>query len=118
MCSFFNLWFNPTKKEKGILLLEFNTDAYQELLMNLNKTNKPIILLNRRRSAIWNKESLKTLKKFTNCKILDHKKFLNSKDKKDLSQLKKKYLQNLQNLWKNEEFFISLFSKSNISFGI
>ena len=116
MCTFFNLWFNPTKKEKGILLLEFNTDAYQELLMNLNKTNKPIILLNRRRSAIWNKESLKTLKKYTNCKILDHKKFLNSKDKKDLSQLKKKYLQNLQNLWKNEEFFISLFSKSNISF--
>ena len=115
-CSFFNLWFNPIKKEKGILLLEFNTDAYQDLLMNLNKTNKPIILLNRRRSAIWNKESLKILKKYTNCKILDHKKFLNSKDKKDLSHLKKKYLQNLQNLWENEEFFIRLFSKSNISF--
>ena len=116
MCSFFNLWFNPTKKEKGILLLEFNPDAYQELLMNLNKTNKPIILLNRRRSAIWNKESLKILKKYTNCKILNYKKLLNSKDKKDLSLLKKKYQQNLQNLWKNEEFFTNLFSKSNISF--
>ena len=84
--------------------------------MNLNKTNKPIILLNRRRSAIWNKESLKILKKYTNCKILNYKKLLNSKDKKDLSLLKKKYQQNLQNLWKNEEFFTNLFSKSNISF--
>ena len=116
LCSFFNLWFNPTQKEKGILLLEFNPDAYQELLMNLNKTNKPIILLNRRRSAIWNKASLKILKKCTNCKILNYKKFLNSKDKKDLTQLKKKYIQNLQNLWENEEFFTDMFSKSNISF--
>ena len=116
ICSFFNLWFNPTKNEKGILLLEFNPAAYKELFMNLNKTNKPIILLNRRRSAIWNKESLKILKKYTNCKILNYKKLLNSKDKKDLSRLKIKYQQNLQNLWKNEEFFANLFSKSGISF--
>jgi hypothetical protein len=84
--------------------------------VNLNKTGKPIILLNRRRSAIWNKESLKILKKCANCKILNYQKFLNPKDKKDLSQLKKKYQQNLQNLWKNEEFFKNLFSKSGISF--
>jgi len=116
MCSFFNLWFKPTKNEKAILLLEFNPAAYQELFMNLNKTNKPIILLNRRRSAIWNKESLKILKKYTNCKILNYKKLLNSKDKKDLSQLKIKYQQSLQNLWKNEEIFTNLFSKSDISF--
>ena len=38
ICYFFNLWFNPTKQEKGILLLEFNPDAYHELLMNLDKT--------------------------------------------------------------------------------
>ena len=116
VCYFFNLWFKPTKQEKGILLLEFNPDVYQELLVNLNKTGKPIILLNRRRSAIWNKESLKILKKCANCKILNYQKFLNPKDKKDLSQLKKKYQQNLQNLWKNEEFFKNLFSKSGISF--
>ena len=116
ICYFFNLWFNPTKQEKGILLLEFNPDAYHELLMNLDKTDRPIVLLNRRRSAVWNKESLKTLKKYNNCKILNYKKLLNSKDKKDLSELKKKYQQSMQNLWKNEEFFQGLFSKSGISF--
>ena len=116
ICSFFNLWFNPQKQEKGILLLEFNPAVYDELLTNLNNAGIPIILLNRRRSAIWNKESLKILKKCTNCKILNDKKLLNLKDKRDLSKLKKRYQLNLQNLWKNEEFFQSMFSKSGISF--
>jgi len=116
LCYFFNLWSNPAKQEKGILLLEFNPDAYHKLLVNLDKTGRPIILLNRRRSAVWNKESLKILKKHTNCKILNYRKLLNSKDKRDLSQLKEKYQQNLQNMWKNEEFFQGLFSKSGISF--
>ena len=116
LCNLFNLWFDVTNKKKGILLLEFNPDAYKELLINLNKTNKPIILLNRRRSAIWNKESLKILKMCNNCKILNYKKFLNSKDKKYLSQLKKKYQENLQNLWNNDEIFANIFSKSGISF--
>ena len=116
LCNLFNLWFNITDQKKGILLLEFNPDAYRELLINLNKTNKPIILLNRRRSAIWNKESLKILKMCNNCKILNYKKFLNSKDKKYLSQLKKKYQENLQNLWNNDEIFANVFSKSGVSF--
>jgi len=116
ICSFFNLWFNPHKQEKGVLLLEFNPAVYNELLTNLNSTGKPIILLNRRRSAIWNKESLKILKKCTNCKILNDKKFLNSNDKSNLSELKKRYHLNLQNLWQNEKLFQRLFSKSGISF--
>ena len=116
ICSFFNLWFNPHKQEKGVLLLEFNPAIYNELLTNLNSTGKPIILLNRRRSAIWNKESLKILKKCTNCKILNDKKFLNSNDKSNLSELKKRYHLNLQNLWQNEKLFQRLFSKSGISF--
>ena len=116
LCYFFNLWSDPAKQEKGILLLEFNPDVYHKLLVNLDKTGRPIILLNRRRSAVWNKESLKILKKYTNCKILNYRKLLNSKDKRDLSQLKEKYQQNLQNMWKNEEFFQGLFSKSGISF--
>ena len=116
ICSFFNLWFNPHKQEKGVLLLEFNPAVYNELLTNLNSTGKPIILLNKRRSAIWNKESLKILKKCTNCKILNDKKFLNSNDKSNLSELKKRYHLNLQNLWQNEKLFQRLFSKSGISF--
>jgi hypothetical protein len=116
ICSFFNLWFNPHKQEKGVLLLEFNPAVYNELLTNLNSTGKHIILLNRRRSAIWNKESLKILKKCTNCKILNDKKFLNSNDKSNLSELKKRYHLNLQNLWQNEKLFQRLFSKSGISF--
>ena len=116
ICSFFNLWFNPHKQEKGVLLLEFNPAVYNELLTNLNSTGKHIILLNRRRCTIWNKESLKILKKCTNCKILNDKKFLNSNDKSNLSELKKRYHLNLQNLWQNEKLFQRLFSKSGISF--
>ena len=115
-CNFFNLWFNVDQQKKGILLLEFNPDAYDELLLNLNKTNKQIILVNRRRSAVWNRKSIKILKKCSNCKILNNNEFLNSNDKRDLLQLKKKYQQNLQNLWKNDKFFEELFSKSGISF--
>ena len=116
ICSFFNLWFNTHKQENGILLLEFNPAVYNELLTRLNSTGRPIILLNRRRSAIWNKGSLKILKKQTNCKILNDKKFLNSNDKRNLSELKKQYQLNLQNLWQNEKLFQRLFSKSGISF--
>ena len=65
-----NLWFNIDNKKKTILLLEFNPSTYKDLLQYLGKSDKNVVLLNRRRSAIWNFESIKILNQ-TKCKIIN-----------------------------------------------
>jgi len=44
------------------------------MIRTLSKSNKQVVVLNRRRSAIWNKNSIGILKS-NNVKILDPEKF-------------------------------------------
>jgi len=114
LCKTLDLWHNDTTDKKTILLLEFNTENYEELMSSLGKTEKNIVLLNWRRSAIWNMNSIKILRK-TNCKVLNPKKILTSKDFKNISDLNIEYSNKLDNLWKKEKLFNELFSVNGIS---
>ena len=42
-----------SKLQETILLLEINPSVYSELLLELSKSDKQVVLLNNRRSAIW-----------------------------------------------------------------
>lgn len=110
--SIFNLNSN-SNKEKTILLTEFNPTQYNLLINELSKLDKNIVLLNQRRSAIWNLESFKIIKN-SNCKILN----LNNFEKqlsKIISLELKKFSNNLENLWKLEKDFEDVFSINSIS---
>mgnify|MGYP006133149419 CR=1 FL=1 len=114
LCTILNLWHNNSKNKKTILLLEFDPEKYEELMKELGKTGKNIVLLNWRKPAIWNMESIKIMKN-TNCKVLNIQKLLTSKDSKIISELGNEYSKKLEKLWSEKVFFNELFSISGIS---
>ena len=114
LCKINNLWLNKKTKQDILLLLEFNTSTYAELIRTLSKSKMQLVMLNNRRSAIWNKKSIKILKS-NNVKILNPDFFLNNESKKKIS-VKYKFLnENLEKLWNSKEL-IDIFSIDGISF--
>jgi hypothetical protein len=110
--------FSPTRndlKDSSILLLEFNPIPFASLLGTLNKMQRNVILLNQRRPAIWNKDSLRIIKK-TGSKVANIEDMSDRETRKQIivgiSELEKK----LNIFWKNEEFFNNKFSIYNESF--
>jgi hypothetical protein len=112
---FSNFWLDLKNPQKSIVLLEFNTELFSELLLNLKNYEGNIILINQRRSAVWSKKALDIVKK-SNCKILDFEKILSDEEKKNISVLEKEYSEKLKKLWKNNEIFEKIFQIQNTIF--
>ena len=113
-CNTLNLWYNSGSK-KSILLLEFNPSTYKDLLVNLRKLDKDIILINRRRPAIWNLDSIKTLRN-SKCKILNMNNMLDSVTKNKIELITREYLKKLDDLFSKEDIFLNLFLCEGYSF--
>ena len=113
ICKLNNLWLNEKSTNEIILLVEFNSGLYHELISNLSKSKRQLVLLNRRRPAVLSKNSIDILKS-NNVKILNYEKFSNSKSKEFTSQ-KNRLTENIDKLWQSEELF-SLFSINGITF--
>lgn len=100
--------YNPDSKSKrkSILLVDFNPIIYDDLLNELSKLDKDILLLNQRRPAVWNLKSYKIVKN-SKCKIVElgvfQKHIANNNSK--LDSLNK----NLAVLWKHNKIFSDLF---------
>ncbi len=114
LCKAKNLWLDRKNTKDIILLVEFNTSSYGELIKTLSKSKNQIVLLNRRRSAIWNKASVDILKN-SDAKILNLEKYFDTKTKKKFTLEKEKLNKNLHELWESKELF-SIFTLNNISF--
>ena len=114
LCKAKNLWLDRKNTKDVILLVEFNTSSYGELIKTLSKSKNQIVLLNRRRSAIWNKASIDILKN-SDAKILNLEKYFDTKTKKKFTLEKEKLNKNLHELWESKELF-SIFTLNNISF--
>jgi len=113
-CKINNLWLDKKTSKEIILLVEFNTSTYEEMIRTLSKSNKQVVVLNRRRSSIWNKNSIGILKS-NNVKILDPEKFFDLHTDPEFSLEHKRLNENLHELWKSKELF-SIFSVKEISF--
>ena len=113
-CKINNLWLDKKTSKEIILLVEFNTSAYEEMIRTLSKSKKQLVILNRRRSAIWNKDSIGILKS-NNVKILDPEKFFDLHTDPEFALEHKRLNENLHELWKSKELF-SIFSMKEISF--
>ena len=114
LCNINNLWLNKKIKKDLVLLLEFNTSLYSELIQNISNSNMQVVVLNRRRSAIWNKDSIKILKS-NNVKILNYENFFDSKTKQKFSKELENMNKNLKKLWESQEL-IDIFSIEGIIF--
>jgi len=113
-CKINNLWLDKKTSKEIILLVEFNTSTYEEMIRTLSKSKKQVVVLNRRRSAIWNKNSIGILKS-NNVKILDPEKFFDLHTDPEFALEHKRLNENLHELWKSKELF-SIFSVKEISF--
>ena len=113
-CKINNLWLDKKTSKEIILLVEFNTSTYEEMIRTLSKSNKQVVVLNRRRSSIWNKNSIGILKS-NNVKILDPEKFFDLHADPEFALEHKRLNENLHELWKSKELF-SIFSMKEISF--
>ena len=113
-CKINNLWLDKKTSKEIILLVEFNTSAYEEMIRTLSKSKKQVVVLNRRRSSIWNKNSIGILKS-NNVKILDPEKFFDLHTDPEFALEHKRLNENLHELWKSKELF-SIFSMKEISF--
>ena len=113
--NMYNLWFTINKKKHCLLFLEFNPSSFSKLFQNLQSYDGQIILINERRSAIWNKESLDLIKK-TGCKIFKSHKILNKQEQSELFSMTNNYSKKLEQLFENTKLFNSFFSFEGINF--
>ena len=91
------------------MLLDFNPERYEHLLLELSKLNHNIILLNQRRPAVWNKNSLKIIRK-TNTFVINLNNFSNKSEIKKIDLLKQSFLKNLHNIPLDNEEITQFFS--------
>ena len=111
--SLYDLKLKNHEKEI-ILLLEFNTILYRELISKIANSDKTLVLLNQRRSALLDKESRNFLKGI-NVKILNPNDFFDLDAKKKFTLKKKLLTESFENLW-NDSQLVNIFSKDNVSF--
>jgi len=115
MGYFSNFWLDLQNPQKSIVLLEFNTELFSNLLNHLKNYDGNVILVNHRRSALWSKKAIDAVKK-SNCKILNSDKILSNHDKSKISKLSEEYSRKLENFWNNSPFFENFFQIEDLSF--
>ena len=98
ICKLFSFDLKPNENKKIILFVGFNPLQYSELFENLKNYEGTVSLLNYKRPAIWNIDSLNFLRK-SNCKLIRMENFLNASDKRLISHLVIDYLEKLERLW-------------------
>ena len=111
----YDLSFNfKNSKNKAIIFLEFNTELFEKLFESMKDYDGDIILVNRRRPAIWNKKSLEVVRK-NKCKILNFEEFLTNNEKLNLRKLSELYFKEIQNILQNSKILDEFFTIEKIS---
>ncbi len=115
--KFINIFLNFSpdynSTQESILLTEFHTTVFDDLLKELSKSKKNILLLNQRRPSIWNLKSFNIIKN-SNCKIIDlnhFEKFLTSQSKTQIHT----FMINLSEMWNLDSLFEEFFKINSIS---
>lgn len=101
-------------QKNSILLLDFNTIQYEDLLNELSKLKKNIILINQRRPAIWNWKSFKIIRN-SNCRVFNLNEF-QMKFEKIINESLKNFQTQIDDVFEHEIEFHNLFSFEKISF--
>ena len=121
MENFFNFFLNykinlkKLESKNNLLFLDFNPTLYKKMFNEFSKTNLNIILLNERRPAVFNYSGFKLLKEL-NCKIIVLEDLVDSDTNKKIKIEQESFLNQLNEVFYNEDFFINYFSILGFSF--
>ncbi len=113
LAKIFNLYFKQNDR-KSVLLLEFDPSKYGELLSCITKKNTNVVLLNRRRTSLWNLCSIRSIL-HSKCKIINSNKLLSS-NKNQIESLIITYNEKLDQIFSHDFIFNKIFCFDNISF--
>lgn len=104
-----NFWFKfDQSKNKSIVFLEFNPQLFSTLFEEMANYDGDVILINHRRSAIWNKKSINVIKK-SKCKILNIETVLNKYEQAQIPLLYDDYSQKIDNLLNSSNILGNIF---------
>lgn len=100
--------------KKPVLLLDFNPVLYIDLLKTLSQNNS-ILLLNQRRPAVFNLQSLQIVKN-SKCWIIQLEDFINFDTSFEITKEADDLKKRLDAIWSKEEILEKTFSIEEISF--
>ena len=106
---------NRKNQKKHTLLIEFDPIKYKKLFQLSAKQNVQLILFNRRRPYVWNKESYSIIKN-SNCLIANYLNVENKKMEKSVELGKEQLKNKLDSLFEHDETFNTFFSIRKHSF--
>ena len=106
---------NKKNQSKHTLSIEFDPIKYKKLFQLSAKQNVQLILFNRRRPYVWNKESYSIIKN-SNCLIANYLNVENKKMEKSVELGKEQLKNKLDSLFEHDETFNTFFSIRKHSF--
>ena len=113
---FYDFWIDRNSpKKKSIVILEFNTEYFSTFLKAMKNYDGNVILVNRRRSAVWSITATNIVKK-SGCKVLNFDNILNEDEKRKIHLLVAEYSKKIEKFWENSKFFNDVFQIENCSF--
>ena len=105
---------NYLKFNDWILLLDFSPVRYQHFFNTMSKNRKNILLLNQRRPAIWNLQSMSIIRR-SKFGVMDLEFFTSREKEEIIQQLQKDIEENIEKIFKNNKF-IEFFKIDQYSF--
>ena len=102
------LKLDDIKEKESILLIDFHTKMYKDLIQSFKDSKYNIIIFNQKKPVIWDIESLKIIKN-SKCKTLTRFDFETNESKQVIEQEQKRMKINLEQLFANEELLNSIF---------
>lgn len=112
-----NSFFSPPKNnsnQKSVLLVEFHTTRFKELLLNSRNSKSDFYFYARRRPSIWNYDSYQIMKK-SKCRIITSKLLHNKTLDKEIDMGIKKIKSDFDQALSCDDFFSNFFLIDNIS---
>ena len=106
---------NRKNQKKHTLLIEFDPIKYKKLFQLSAKQNVQLILFNRRRPYVWNKESYSIIKN-SNCLIANYLNVENKKMEKSVELGKEQLKNKLDSMFDHDETLNTFFSIRKHSF--
>ncbi len=113
---FYGFWIDHNSpKKKSIVILEFNSEYFSTFLQAMKNYDGNVILVNRRRSAVWSRTATNIVRK-SGCKVLNFDNILNKDEKQKLHLLVEEYSKKIEKFWENTGFFNDIFQIENCNF--
>lgn len=113
-CNLFKLWHSQKDPRKIVLFVEMDPSLYSELILHLKNLDLQAVFLNHRKSAVWNRKAINSLRK-NNGKLIKSSNYLDPKLLLNIENIKKNILVEIEQLF-NSDILSKIFIFDDLSY--